>query len=111
MEGNKHTKAPWAWQRFGDTYSLTAQHGMGEIIIGAIVHGGMGYPVVGMNQEGILKDVDPLFPNAKLIAAAPELLMACEAFMELWKDSDMRPEDECHELAATIREAIKKATL
>ena len=70
----KHTKGPWAWQLFGDTYSLTAQHGNREIIIGAIEHPKMGYPVVGMNDDGIMEVVDKLHPNAKLVAAAPELL-------------------------------------
>ena len=47
--------------------------------------------------------------NARLIAAAPELLGACEAFMALFNDCDMRPEDEAHEVASTIRRAITKA--
>lgn len=67
------TKGKWAWQLFGDTYSLTAQHGMREIIVGAIEHPEMEYPVVGMNNDGLLRVVDKVHPNAKLIAAAPEM--------------------------------------
>lgn len=74
----QYTSGPWAWQRFGDTYYLTAQHGMREVIIGAIPHGEMKYPVVGMNLDGVLRDVDPDHPNAQLIASAPELLKALE---------------------------------
>jgi uncharacterized ferredoxin-like protein len=35
-----------------------------------------------------------------------KLLAACKAFDELWLSCDMRPEDECHEVAATVRAAI-----
>jgi hypothetical protein len=82
----QHTAGPWAWQRFGDTYSLTAQHGMREIIIGAIKHGSMGYPVVGMNSDGILRDVDPAHPNATLIASAPSLLKENQELKERVKE-------------------------
>ena len=47
--------------------------------------------------------------DADLIAAAPELLESCKKFMELFKDSDMRPEDECYELADIIANVINKA--
>ena len=70
----KHTKGEWAWQLMGDTYYLTAQHGIREIILGAIEHPTMKYPVLGMNNDGILKVIDKDNPNAKLIAAAPDLL-------------------------------------
>lgn len=47
--------------------------------------------------------------NAQLMAAAKDLYAACEAFMELFMNSDMRPEDESHEVAAKIRAALAKA--
>lgn len=76
----KHSPGPWAWQLFGDTYTLTAQHGRREQIIAAIPHGEMKYPVVAMNKDGRLVDVDPEFPNARLIASAPDLLAALQTF-------------------------------
>lgn len=79
MNELKHTPGPWAWRRFGDTYTLHADHGGGETIIGAIPHGEMKYPVVAMSIEGRLSDVDPDHPNAKLLKAAPDLLKAAEA--------------------------------
>ncbi len=72
-----HTKGIWAWQKFGNKYLLTAQHGFREIIIGAnIVDPDMGYIECypSMNDDGLLKPIDPTHPNAKLIAAAPDLL-------------------------------------
>lgn len=44
-----------------------------------------------------------------VVESRDELLAACEAFVELFNDSDMRPEDECHELYATVQAAIAKA--
>ena len=52
--------------------------------------------------------------NAEFIVRAcnchDELLEACESFVALFDDSDMRPEDECHEVAGLMRKAIAKAT-
>jgi hypothetical protein len=64
----KHTHGPWAWQKFGDKYCLTAQHGMREIILSANAK-----REVVMNTDGILRPVDPNHPNAKLIELAPDM--------------------------------------
>lgn len=48
--------------------------------------------------------------NLRLIEAAPDLLAACEAFVALFRECDMRPEDECHEVLGTMLRAIEKAT-
>lgn len=48
--------------------------------------------------------------DAELIAAAPELLAAAKAFIALFRDSDMRPEDECHELFSQMLTAVENAT-
>lgn len=37
------------------------------------------------------------------------LLAACTAFVELFGDSDMRPEDECHELYQQMKTAIAES--
>lgn len=57
--------------------------------------------------ENVLDEED--WKKAYLAAAAPELLAACQAFMELFQNSDMRPEDESYEVADVIESAIKKA--
>lgn len=44
----------------------------------------------------------------RMMAAAPELLAACKAFVSLAQTSDMRPEDECLELLRSMRAAIAK---
>lgn len=48
--------------------------------------------------------------NAKLAKYSPEMLKALQKFIELFKESDMRPEDECHELFEEINDIVKKAT-
>jgi hypothetical protein len=117
----KHTQGPWQWQKFGEFRFLAAQHGMREIIIGSIKPVGYETGVPAMNKNGILEPIDPNHPNAKLIAAAPELLNALieavktirlwHGFVEAvpteaksWNYYQGSPEMK------RINEAIKKAT-
>ncbi len=46
--------------------------------------------------------------NPRLSEAAPDLLAFAKAFVELFRDSDMAPEDECHELYNQAIKAIAK---
>ncbi len=48
-------------------------------------------------------------PDMQLITAAPELLEFAKSFVDLFKESDMRPEDECHGLFMMALSAIRKA--
>ena len=84
----KYTKAKWDWQLFGDTYYLTAQHGMREIIIGAINHPEFEMPVPAMNYDGRLQVIDPDHPNAKLISKAPEMYEALKDLIQRYPNSE-----------------------
>lgn len=108
MSEIKYTPGPWAWRRFGDTYTLHADHGRRDTIIGAIPHGQMKYPVVAMSIDGRLTDVDPEHPNAKLIVSAPHLLNALQKLVgiEAWiQDREMK-----ELFQNTVYPAIKRAT-
>lgn len=64
----------------------------------------------GALEHTALEDHEQAKKITKLFAASLELLAACQSYMQLFRESDMRPEDECHELANVFIQAIKKAT-
>ena len=98
----KFTKGEWAFQKFGKQYNLTAQHGRREIILSANLKGELV-----MNQDGILRPINPDHPNAKLIAAAPELYNACVAMTDYCNKNNI--EMLCPEYEMMCK-ALKKAT-
>lgn len=108
----EHTKAPWAWQNFGEETCLTAQHGLREIIIGANVdRNKVGIAYASMNNNGRLERINPEHPNAKLIAAAPDLLEAliqAEKLLDVVYESGMVRDAPLSR--AGIKAAINKAT-
>jgi len=66
---SKHTPGPWRWM---NNLCLVADHGNRPVVLSACTH--EGFPSLVENQGGILEDIDTSGPNARLIAAAPELL-------------------------------------
>lgn len=50
------------------------------------------------------------FDLIELLRQRNEMLEMLNKFLQLFSQSDMRPEDECHELAYEIKELIKPAT-
>ena len=102
----KFTKGKWAWQKFGDKYCLVAQHGMREVILSSNINEEKSLqPYLTMNKDGILKPIDPNHPNAKLIAAAPDLLNACQLVMK-----SSRGETLSFQTLTALYDAIEKAT-
>lgn len=59
------TKGPVAWQKFGNEYCLTVQHGSRRVILSASPRGGMTCLV-----DGMLKPLDPNHPDMELIVEA-----------------------------------------
>lgn len=99
MEEFKGTSGPWQKGEvgFGDILTVYCDDSFGS----AVADCGCKY--------AINVTVEQAQANAQLVSAAPDLLKACQTFWELWQNSDMRPEDECHEVAAIIKLAIDKA--
>ena len=81
MRKTTHTPGPWAWQSFGCGNLLIAQHGRRPVVLGAITDLEK-HCAPAMNKDGRLELVDPDHPNARLIAAAPDLLAACKQLIE-----------------------------
>jgi len=82
------TKGPWAWQQFGHYHLLAAQHGMREIIIGSRAVKGPQETYPAMNKGGILAAITPDHPNARLIAAAPDLLSILKRLIDAIDDPE-----------------------
>ena len=88
MSAPKHTPGPWA---------VSGREINGPIDTGVIV--------ARIPEWGILADApDPGRANARLIAAAPDLLAALEAVAEFWAGGDVPAE-----LDAQMRAALAKA--
>ena len=81
----------------------------------AIVTSPTGKIVANVNTESwsdcmsLVSDKMPAEANAFLIASAPDLLEFAKSFVDLYKESDMRPEDECSGLFGAALSAIAKA--
>lgn len=101
-----HTPGPWSAGFLGNDWD-------DEMCIVAYGQGGICYlsnSVHGLSHGDRPRTLEDQEANARLIAAAPDLLSACQAFLNLFCNSDMRPEDECHVIAAQCHDAINKAT-
>src|SRR3990167_4592797 len=108
-----HTKGPWAWQEMGG-WRLVGQWGMRPIVLSAKARNGKGPGKFALrdDESDLLIPFDPNHPDARLIAAAPDLLEACRAWVD-WMDSpgggtDKTSDDE-DKMIDAMRDAIAKA--
>lgn len=112
-----HTPGPWEWQKFGDKICLAAQISMRPIVL-SVVSGGPFKGHLTSLIRGLLRPLDPNHPDAKLIAAAPDLLEALRSIMkkireESGSDDPMEPfayDSSWEQVAIVADSAITKAT-
>lgn len=105
---DKHTPGPWMLtesDRFDKEMVITTQHRLDESI-GCICE----MDVYFTGQIGIEQEA-----NARLIAAAPDLLEAAQRFVEVMDESFDHPDtaseiDKLNKVADAARAAIAKAT-
>ena len=95
---SKHTPGPWPWQYTSDRK---------RIVIGAgLVEGPNGYEVAEVYSDDCPSEVAEA--NARLIAAAPDLLEAVRAFVERFDSGQGRRAYTDH-VAGLMRSALAKA--
>jgi len=85
---NKRAPGPWAWRKFGSIWCLVADHGARRIVLDAEVKGKNEIPILqtrDFTDGSAMVELTPEHPNARLIAAAPDLLEAVE---HLLRDED-----------------------
>jgi hypothetical protein len=100
----KHTPGPWV-PEFGESYRVRAKQDGGQVAIMMNLKG----------QHGLIgrRTGDEVAANARLIAAAPELLESLKAIMDFCGPSDPNcpdgPDCETCRMANAARAAIAKA--
>ena len=100
MSAAKHTPGPWRWH-----IARTMQHLVVDTVEG---FRGFGVSMPIMGHRGYREEANPgeYEANARLIAAAPDLLEACEAALTLL---DSRADENGPDRWLLLRNAIAKA--
>jgi hypothetical protein len=110
MSEAKHTPGPWKadvdgpFTLGGDTVSVEAITEDGKLVRREICT-----LLIDTEEDEDSPEAEEDKANARLIAAAPDLLAACQNFLALYGECDMQPEDECHKLRVMMDRAIAKA--
>lgn len=96
-----HTPGPWRWVNG----ALLADHGRRSVVL---MSGCRGYLVANVPATGLVARFDDKSDDARLIAAAPELLSTCEA-MDAWLANTGHDSD--HPWRRSLARVIALATI
>lgn len=114
-----HTPAPWEWHPYGTDYILHGAHGHRPIVLdygscGVGPRGGTGSRKLRVRnfERCLMVPLSPDHPDARLIAAAPDLLAACQALIDAPHQEHFATRLNDEEMAGIemIRAAIARAT-
>ena len=103
----KHTKGEWIVDQDGLHYPTEITNGKYDSRLDAII-GGKQIAIVTKEYDEEEYDNDEVQANAKLIAAAPDLLEACVMALEMYRE--IQPEGGWQAVEDYCADAIKKAT-
>jgi len=112
MSDAKHTKGPWVWSTMSDANGMLMANHSGRPVVLAASRKGMQGATMQVRSRGDVPRLVPIadepdHPDLALIAAAPDLLAACETLLKnIVLEENWRDDDDYMERA---RAAIKKA--
>ena len=98
---SEYTPGPWGWMDMGGI-KLVGQHGHRPIVMD-FVREGMQGATLRLRKDGIMREFDANHPDARLIAAAPELFKALVLMIEV-NTAPMNTYDE-DDFASVLKEA------
>lgn len=103
MSKHTHTEGPWVWRDFGSRLMLVTLHQGSRVVVSADPRTGH---LKTRDKNGTLKYLEADHPNARLIAAAPELHQAGErAMYQLLKAKEALHAAGYHIMAGTCEGA------
>lgn len=97
------TNAPWEWRKVGNEYVLWGAHGMRPIVL-SVVRGKLCLRV-----DGVMRPFNPEHPDAKIIAAAREMLDALKALYPHCHENNMTADSDYERAWLKAEAAIAKA--
>jgi hypothetical protein len=120
----KHTLGPWRWREYGGRIELVAPHSGTLLVMDFTRKGWSGaqprFAIRSDSMGGIMRDASDMdfenHPDARLIAAAPDLLEACKELCRRLEANELvnRPSNPCNHYDQPAydraRAAIAKAT-
>ena len=110
----EHTKGPWHWRKFGNHWALTTTHSGSLIVLDCVRKGMQGADFRVRVEPCRMVPFTEDHPDARLIAAAPELLSALKSAVNDYEflisdHPELDPDGEFPKRLEGIRAVLAKA--